>query len=108
MPIPKSAKVPFHDRAGNPIAQLTIHANDTESLVIADALQARNNGEARIQLLEGSSYEYEVDRKGAYLVDEGSIVTRSRVNKGSGTLATGLMVGTGILAQESAPGGPSL
>jgi predicted component of viral defense system (DUF524 family) len=73
---------------------LKIIAEDssTETLFFIDDLEAQENGEAQIQLIEGHFYEYHVS--GNYILQASEIVAPSKLNPSSGRLTPNVYTGT--------------
>jgi hypothetical protein len=73
---------------------LKIIAEDssTETLFFIDDLEALENGEAQIQLIEGHFYEYHVS--GNHILQASEIVAPSKLNPSSGRLTPNVYTGT--------------
>ncbi|MCF0050352.1 DUF2357 domain-containing protein [Dyadobacter sp. LJ53] len=75
--------------------------SDLETVFKIDQLEASENGEARVQLLEGHFYEYIVS--GGYTLQASEIVFPSKINPGSGRLAPNVYTGTATFEILTAP-----
>ncbi|MCF2486662.1 DUF2357 domain-containing protein [Dyadobacter sp. CY347] len=65
---------------------------DQETIFRVDPVEASENGEAQIQLIEGHFYEYSVS--GGYRLKASEIVFPSKINPSSGRLAPNIYTGT--------------
>lgn len=66
--------------------------SDLQTIFQIDAVEALENGEAQIQLIEGHFYEYSVS--GGYCLKASDIVFPSKINPASGRLAPNIYTGT--------------
>ena len=82
----------------NKIILKIIPEQNEDSLIIIDASEAEQTGEARYQLMEGCSYEYQVISKNNdftyYLNEIKSLVKPSKIEKSRGRITPGVYVGT--------------
>ena len=93
------ASLAFHDDQGRLLTELKIVAreNEIDALSILSASEALEHGEEPIQLLEGSTYHYEVRDAGFELELISGVVQRfmvGAVDLDRGTLIPGLYVGS--------------
>ncbi|MCF2506943.1 DUF2357 domain-containing protein [Dyadobacter sp. CY107] len=81
-------------QSGQHHIELKIIGEDSnlETIFKIDPLEASENGEAGIQLIEGHFYEYSVS--GNYSLKASEIVFPSKINPGSGRLAPNVYTGT--------------
>src|SRR4030095_8467335 len=70
---------------------LTLYAENSGGR-IEENMDAIENGEARIQIQEGSFYEYKIDD--GFCLQPSKIVSQSKINISSGYIAPGIYVGT--------------
>ncbi|MDO8331078.1 MAG: DUF2357 domain-containing protein [Fluviicoccus sp.] len=110
----------FCNEAGQAIARLKIYAfsqgssSTVASLIRTDDLEARENGEEPLQLLEGCRYEFEFEPHCFSLsianADNGCIIETSHLSgrRHTGFLATGLNTGRlALVAKTELPDGPT-
>ncbi|MCW9708728.1 DUF2357 domain-containing protein [Fodinibius salsisoli] len=84
--------IPVQLDNGNTIV-ICIISESGEKIVEVDEAEAREYGEAPIQLYEASTYEYKVEDK--YQIDNtGRIIRQSKFNPSSGRLVPNIYVGT--------------
>lgn len=73
------AKLPFKDQKGNTLANMLLVAKGNEKSDLINILsdkEALVAGEEPVQIYEGQAYQYELDREGFYLEEDGLIVRR--------------------------------
>src|SRR5687767_3260070 len=94
---PAPVKLEFRAPRGNTRGSIRIFPGRTGKIFELSLKEATLRGEERVQLLEGSSYEYVLDvtEEGHQLLSDGKdgIVQPSDVNKNSGRLETGTHTG---------------
>ncbi|MCP2045130.1 DUF2357 domain-containing protein [Pontibacter sp. HSC-36F09] len=92
-----SQSVAFALTDGSFVTLIIFSESDVEaSLQLIDAAEAADNGEAPLQLMEGFSYEYQIE--GNYRLQEvPKIVTPSRANISSGRITPSVYVGSLVL-----------
>ncbi|MCD7936989.1 MAG: DUF2357 domain-containing protein, partial [Tannerellaceae bacterium] len=91
--IPSPLRVPINIKGGEKI-HLFIHEDTNGTLFHVDDIEANENGESPYQLVEGKSYEYELDK--GYSLETSKIVTRSKIKSDShkGRIITNIYVGS--------------
>ena len=103
----------FYNELGVETAQLLLYApkGKTDALIELTAAQAKDMGEERIQLLEGSRYEYQVDGNGASTLRLEEAFGRGLVEASNilklahcGSIATGINTGRLALLAKDADG----
>jgi hypothetical protein len=100
------AKVLFTRFPGTPIAYLTIVERTSGSLIVLSAEEAALRGEEQVQLIEGHSYEYELEVESAlaYHLRESSTIQPSRISPRLGRIEPGLATGLLPIVLESDDG----
>lgn len=107
-----STKIDFINAEGNPVAVGTLYPETDENgpvpaILCIPPVEAAEHGEAPVQLLEGITYEYELDRPGFRLREVPGVVRPSRtLNKiDRGRIMPGLNVGRLRLSLVDKDGG---
>lgn len=111
--VPNSVKLNFVNADGNAVAIGTLYPETdgngpVTALLIVPPEEAAEYGEAPVQILEGVTYEYELDRPGFRLCEVPGVVrpsrTRNRIDRGR--ITPGLNVGRlrlSLLDEEGSP-----
>lgn len=87
-------KIQIHNELNrNIFLELFAESKSDKQIYIEDTEIAVENGEAKVQLLEGCTYEYKLSEN-YQLGKQSRIVTRSKANKSCGRINTGIFVGT--------------